>query len=195
MVRIPSAAVVKSVIFEAEAMGAGKFNLSVYYSDSTTDGTQPAKQGLIVPTTGDQFFASDIDCASAVDRIGKTNESGNYPVTKRNKPLWDALGLTVDPGGYFDIVAVVHTTDVTTGAANISVECEYVGFNRGVEGFKPSDFTYTAGASGGTDMELRWDDTKSLTRKDIANFLCALERLFEDRLFYTAAIGAVKPDL
>lgn len=126
MVRLPSNAKVKAVIFEAEAMGAGKFNLSAYYSDSTVDGTQPSKQGLIVPTTGDQFWASDIDCASAVARIGATNESGNYALSKRNKQLWDALGLTSDPGGYIDVVAVIHTTDVTTGAARIGVEVEYV---------------------------------------------------------------------
>ena len=125
LVRVPSNAVVKQVLFESEAQGAGKFNLSVYYSDSTTDGTQPSKQGVIVPTTGDQFFASDIDCASAVTLGDKTNESGNYTLDKRNKELWDALGLTSDPGGYFDIVAVVHTTDVTTGTGKIGVYCYF----------------------------------------------------------------------
>ena len=45
------------------------------------------------------------------------SESGNYPISKRNKALWDALGLTTDPGGFMDIVAVVHTTDITTSGA------------------------------------------------------------------------------
>lgn len=126
LVRIPTNAKVKGIVFESEAMGAGKFNLSVYYSDSQNDGTQPAKQGLIVPTTGDQFFASDIDCASAVVRGDKTNESGNYTMDLRNKPLWSALGLTSDPSGFFDLVAVVHTTDVTTGAAKLGAEVLYV---------------------------------------------------------------------
>lgn len=126
LVRIPSAAKVKQVLFESEAQGAGKFNLSVYYSDSTVDGTQPANQGLIVPTTGDQFFASDIDCTSAVVLGDKTNESGNYTLAKRDKALWDALGLTSDPGGFFDIVAVVHTTDVTTGTGKIGVQVYYI---------------------------------------------------------------------
>lgn len=117
LVRVPSNAKIKQILFEAAAMTGGKFNLSVYYSDSTTDGTQKANQGVIVPTTGDQFFASDIDAASAVVITDVTNESGNYPITLRNKSLWDALGLTSDPGGFFDIVAVCHTTAVTTGAA------------------------------------------------------------------------------
>lgn len=126
LARVPSNAKVKAVFFEAQAMGAGKFNLSVYYSSSTVDGTQVINQGVIVPTTGDQFFAADIDCASAVSRAGYTNQSGNYPVNKRNQPLWQALGLASDPGGFFDVVAVVHTTAVTTGAAKIAAEVEYV---------------------------------------------------------------------
>ena len=126
LVRLPSNAKVKQVLFESEAQGAGKFNLSAYYSDSTVDGTQPAKQGVIVPTTGDQFWASDIDCASAVALQDKTNESGNYTLALRNKALWDALGLTSDPGGFIDVVAVVHTTDVTTGTGKLGVTVNYV---------------------------------------------------------------------
>lgn len=126
LVRLPSNAKVKQVLFESEAQGAGAFNLSVYYSDSTLDGTQPVNQGVIVPTTGDQFFASDIDCSSAVPQGDKTNESGNYPLSLRNKPLWAALGLTSDPGGCLDIVAVVHTTAVTTGTGRLGVCVNYV---------------------------------------------------------------------
>jgi hypothetical protein len=124
LVRLPSYAIVKSIRFESAAMTGGKFNLSVYYSDSTTDGTSSANTGVIVPTTGDQFFASDIDAASAVGITDVTNESGNYTIDKRNKHLWDALGLTSDPGGFFDIVAVCHTTAVTTGAL-MGIEVTY----------------------------------------------------------------------
>lgn len=125
LVRLPSNAKVKSVYAESEAQGAGKINLSVYYSDSTVDGTQPALQGIIVPTTGDQFFASDIDLTSAVS-TDATNESGNYTLAKRQLPLWSALGLTTDPGGFFDIVAVVHTTAVTTGTGKTGIRVNYV---------------------------------------------------------------------
>ena len=125
LVRLPSNAVVKQVWFESEAQTAGKFNLSVYYSDSAVDGTSSANKGVIVPTTGDQFFASDIDCASAVN-TDATNESGNYTLDLRSKELWDALGLSSDPGGFFDIVAVVHTTDVTTGTGKLGVRVTFV---------------------------------------------------------------------
>lgn len=126
LVRLPTNARNVSVKFESEAQGAGKFNLSAYYSDSTVDGTPVANQGVIVPTTGDQFWASDIDCASAVTPTDVTNESGNNTLDKRGKELWDALGLTSDPGGFIDVVAVVHTTAVTTGTGKLGVEASWV---------------------------------------------------------------------
>lgn len=125
LVRVPTNAKIKSVFLESEAQGAGKINLSVYYSDSTVDGTQPANQGVIVPSTGNQFFASDVDLASAV-ATDATNQSGNYTLDKRTKELWDALGLTSNPGGFFDIVAVVHTTAITTGTGKIGIRVNYV---------------------------------------------------------------------
>lgn len=126
LVRLSTKAILKHLFFESDAQGAGKFNLSAYYSDSTTDGTAVANQGLIVPTTGDQFWASDIDCASAVASADKINESGNNTLALRQKQLWDALGLTSDPGGFIDIVAVVHTTDVTTGTGKLGVSALFV---------------------------------------------------------------------
>jgi hypothetical protein len=126
LVRVPTKARMKHLFFESEAQGAGAFDLSVYYSDSTIDGTPAALRGLIVPTTGNQFFASDINCAAAVASVDEINESGNNPLPNRNKQLWDALGLASDPGGYFDVVAVVHTTAVTTGTGRIGVQAEYI---------------------------------------------------------------------
>jgi len=126
LVRVPSNCIVKRLILEGEAQGAGAINLSVYYSDSTSDGTSSANKGVIVPTTGDQFFASDVSLASAVAPTDVTNESGNYTIDKRSKRLWDALGLTSDTGGFFDIVAVVHTTAITTGTGKIMLSCQYL---------------------------------------------------------------------
>jgi hypothetical protein len=112
MVRIRSNVKVKSLLWESAALGAGKFNIGLYYSDATNDGTPPAKQGTALD---DDFFATDLDCASAVNQVQIVNESGTYTLAKRQQPIWQAAGLTVDPGGYFDVVAVVHTTDITTG--------------------------------------------------------------------------------
>lgn len=126
LVRVPTNCKMKALTLESEAQGAGKINLSVYYSDALNDGTSAANQGVIVPTTGDQFFASDVDLAAAVTPINEINESGNNTIDKRVQPLWKALGLATDPGGYFDIVAVVHTTAVTTGTGKLYVRASYV---------------------------------------------------------------------
>lgn len=126
LLRVRSNVKMKSLILESEAQGAGKINLSLYYSDSTVDGTTVANQGLIVPTTGDQLFASDVDLASAVAPTSVLNESGNFTIAKRLQPLWQAAGLATDPGGFFDIVGVVHTTAITTGTGKIYVRSEYV---------------------------------------------------------------------
>lgn len=130
LVRVATNVKVKSVDFYSEAQGAGKVQLSVYYSDSTVDGTAAANQGLIVPTTGAAFFSDDIDCASTVAISNKVfanaATSGANNVSLWNTPLWKALGLTADPGGYLDIVAVVHTTAVTTGTGRLGVSVKFV---------------------------------------------------------------------
>lgn len=120
LVRLPSTAKVKEIFFESEAQGAGKFDLGVYYA---TDGSSPlAVSSLLAAAAIDQdFFASVIDCASAVARTNVVNESTTNTLDKRSMPLWQALGLTTDPGGNFDIVATVKTTAVTTGTGKFGI--------------------------------------------------------------------------
>jgi hypothetical protein len=129
-VRIPTNAKVKHVVFTSEAQGAGKVQLGVYYSDSTVDGTAVANQGLVVPTTGVNFFANDIDCTSAVNSVDEVFQNmataGANNLSLYNQPLWQALGLTSDPGGFFDIVGTVHTTAVTTGTGRLGVSVSYI---------------------------------------------------------------------
>lgn len=120
LVRVPTNAKIKRVALSWAAMTAGKVQVGVYYSDSTVDGTAVANQGLVVPTTGVAFFASDIDLTSASGMIDETFQnqanSGSNTIALINQPLWQALGLASDPGGFFDIVATVHTTAITAGA-------------------------------------------------------------------------------
>lgn len=53
----------------------------------------------------------------------------------------------------------------------------YIGFNRGVPGFKATDFTIGT-STGSTDIEIRFDDSKGLTRFDLIKFAKAIERYF-----------------
>lgn len=119
--RVPSSSKVKAVKFESAAQGAGKFDIGVYYAANPNEG------GPLHGTVVDQnLFATDIDCSSAVAITDETNQSGNYTADKRLQPLWKAAGLTVDPKCAFDIVASVHTTDITTGGGLMGLAVAYV---------------------------------------------------------------------
>jgi hypothetical protein len=123
LVRLPSTAKVKRVVFESEAQTAGKFDLGAYYA---TDGRVGKATALLAADAIDQdFFASAIDCASAVVRTDVTAEGGFYTLDERIKPLWEALGLSADPGGNIDIVATVVTTAVTTGTGKFGISVEW----------------------------------------------------------------------
>jgi hypothetical protein len=123
LARIPSTAKVKTIIFESAAQGAGKFDLGLFYA---TDGRGGNPTSLLVAAAIDaDFFATAIDCASAVTPTDVTNESGTYTLDKRIQPIWQAAGLSSDPGGYFDIVASVITTDVTTGTGKFGIKVIY----------------------------------------------------------------------
>jgi len=123
LVRVASTVKIKSIKFGSAAQGAGKFDLGVYYA---TDGRIGKPTSLLAANAIDQdFFATAIDCASAVADTDVTNESGTYTWDKRVMPLWQALGLSSDPGGNFDIVATVKTTDVTTGTGKFGIEVAF----------------------------------------------------------------------
>ena len=120
LVRVPSNCKIKNIFFESEAQTAGTFDIGLYYSSSTIDSSLA---GVVVPSC-QTLFASAIDC-SAVVRTDCTNESTNYTLLKRNQPIWQAAGLTTDPGGYFDIVATVVSVAVTTGTGKLGVVVYY----------------------------------------------------------------------
>lgn len=123
LARIPSNAKVKTIIFESEAQGAGKFDLGLYYA---TDGLGKQPTSLLAAAAIDQdFFATVIDCAAAVTPTDVTNESGSYTLDKKVMPIWQAVGLSADPGGNFDIVATVKTTAVTTGTGKFGIRVYY----------------------------------------------------------------------
>lgn len=54
----------------------------------------------------------------------------------------------------------------------------YIGLNRGQTGAQSSDFTIGT-STGATDVELRIDTGKSLTRMDVSLILEAIERVIE----------------
>ena len=125
LVRLPSNAKVSSLMFESEAQTAGKFDVGVFYATDGRSGPSKATSILVADAINATFFASAIDCASAVAPTEIINESLTNTLVKRVQPLWQALGLTSDPMCMFDIVASVITTAVTTGTGRFGVKATY----------------------------------------------------------------------
>jgi len=124
MVRVQSYAKIKSLVLASEAQGAGKVNCGVYYADNVVD-LAPGNASNAGVAIDDDFFATDVDLAAKVQPTDITFESGTYTFDKWSQPLWQAVGLTSDPGGKFDIVLTVHTTDVTTGTGKLYLRAGY----------------------------------------------------------------------
>lgn len=115
IVRIPSNAIVKSVVVETEAMGGSSaVDIGLYYADApdSAPANQSAGVGAVISAA---FFASAQSLVSALTPTNVTNESGTYTLNKRSQPIWQAAGLATDPGGKFDIV-LTSTATITTGA-------------------------------------------------------------------------------
>lgn len=126
VVRIPTTAKVKQVILEAGAQGAGKYDIGLYYSSSVND--SPGAAALAGAVIDADFFTAAKDNASAITPVDSVG--GNltaYTLAERNLPIWQAAGLSADPGGFFDVALTVVTTDVTTGTGKVLLR---VGFAR-----------------------------------------------------------------
>lgn len=68
------------------------------------------------------FFASAVSIATAIT-VG-TNillESGVLTVADMEKPLWEALGLSADPGRWYDIVGTLTAAATAAGTAVLAV--------------------------------------------------------------------------
>jgi hypothetical protein len=124
--RVRSDCYVKNIDLEWAAAGANAaFSVGLYYSDAPAsgvlDGTQPSLTGVV--NSKSALFASAIDPTSAGSFVNETNQSGNYPMSLREEPLWQAAGLTTDPGGYFDIAVTTGGTD--TNGGNLAMRVSY----------------------------------------------------------------------
>lgn len=118
LVRVKSTASIKMILVDNAALSASTaMDFGVYYS-TANDGTPTALQGTAVDA---DFFASAVAMTNANAAVNITNESGTYTIDKRTKALWDAAGLTTDPGGYFDIVATATASTAGTGTMGITV--------------------------------------------------------------------------
>lgn len=109
LIRVPSACRVSQVLLNNPAGSASSaFDIGVYktLSDDTL--------GAVVSSA---LFGSAVACTSANVDLDVTGESTTYTNAKREQPLWQAAGLSADPGGLLAIVA----TNTATNAASFSI--------------------------------------------------------------------------
>lgn len=123
MVRVPSNAKIKRIFFQTQTQTAGVTDVGVYYA---TDGLGGRPLSLLVAAAIDRvFFATSISLTTTTVQDVTCNPiTSTYTPAKRNQPLWQALGLTSDPGGNFDIVLSL-TTAITTGTGIMVMNVQY----------------------------------------------------------------------
>jgi hypothetical protein len=100
-VRVPSNARISEVLLTTgDAVTAGAINIGIWQSAENGGAVVDADLfASALALTGGPFTNSD-----------QTFESGEYTYAESAKPLWEVLGLTADPGRYYDVVAEVSTT-------------------------------------------------------------------------------------
>ena len=124
LVRLPSNAKIKRITLEGEALGGScAFNYGLNYASRAEDVGAGIVAGAVIDA---DFFASAVVHTNAVAPTNITNEGGFFTIAERGagQPLWQAAGLSADPGGKLDVVATM-TVDAASGG-NIYVMVEYV---------------------------------------------------------------------
>ena len=112
--RLPSNAVVRQVLLSSDAhTTTGALDIGVYQTDDNGSAVVDA-----------DFFASAASVISALVDSNVAHESGVYGIEDKNKPLWEALGLSADPQISYDIAGTITTAAGSTGT--VMVEVTYV---------------------------------------------------------------------
>lgn len=111
---VPTNIAVRAVLLSSDGAGAaGAVDIGLYTINEAGDTETAVDRDL---------FTSAQSVAGALVRSDVTAEAGTITIDERFLPLWQAAGLTADPGGIFWVCATVTTAvDATT---LIAVEVE-----------------------------------------------------------------------
>ena len=122
LVTVPTTAMVRRVFLTAVAgMTTLAGDIGVY---KTTANSAGVTTGVAANTGSGSIFAAAASMATVQNQTDVTNTGTNYPTDKREQPLWQAIGLTADPGGFFDI-GIKVTTANTGAAGRVGLEVQY----------------------------------------------------------------------
>jgi len=110
--RIRSNALVKKVTIEGAALGGScAMNYGLAYPPAGPDLGIGGTAGGVIDA---DFFASAVVHTNAMAETIITNEGGFYTMAERFLPIWQAAGLSADPGGWFDVMGTM-TVDAASG--------------------------------------------------------------------------------
>lgn len=105
---------VSEIHIGSDALGSGaSYDIGVF---------QTAENGGAVVNSDE--FASALDLSGATALTAVTYEAVAADISKIEKPLWERLGLSVDPKRWYDIAAYAVAAGVSAGT--ISGRCRYV---------------------------------------------------------------------
>lgn len=115
--RVPSNARISQVLLStsAAASTAGAVDIGIY---------QTADNGGAV-VDADLFGSAVALTSTKKENLDVTYESGEYTMDESVQPLWQVLGLTVDPNREYD-VAYTITTTFNGGPTGINLKVRYV---------------------------------------------------------------------
>lgn len=124
LLTIPSNSRISSLQLSNQALGTGAaVNIGVYYPTFIPVGAG-LTASLASTVISASLFASAQAVATAQADINVLNQSGSNGVANQELPLWQAAGLTADPGIDLDIVAAVST--ILAAQGTIGLKAEYV---------------------------------------------------------------------
>jgi hypothetical protein len=115
LAQIPSTAIVKDVKLTCSAITtcAGDVGL---YRPTASDGTA----GTVISAA---FFSAANSLASALNKSSVMTQT-TYTFSKREQPIWQAAGLTSDPGGFLDVA--ITLTAAAGSAGTVAADVEYM---------------------------------------------------------------------
>jgi hypothetical protein len=153
--RIPTNAKIKKVEsyckgVDSNGTAAGAFDINLIFSDAPLGGIaagQPVNDGTTlgnagqIPTSALTGAITSITAYASANKLFGSSQvlmanSGAYKVTEltfantftpamSQLPLWDALGFTVDPGGYFNFFLVMAVASSTAATGTIMMKVAY----------------------------------------------------------------------
>ncbi len=110
---VPSTAMIRKLLLSCAALTSGAASIGV---------SQPtAKSNTAISAA---LFASAQSLASALNHSDVTNQSGTYTPALEEQPLWQAAGLSADPGYALDIV--ITLTAALTAGGILGLQVDYV---------------------------------------------------------------------